>query len=117
MGGRRCPGETECRKGEDPLHLLGRPSDGEEDEATGENSAAIVCPQCPLYRTKPGLEPPAVTQAINFAMEHEEEVKNGLRMGTRDMLSAMEWASCRGLSRGRAKYDEYLEEKRQQENP
>lgn len=46
-------------------------------------------------------------------MEHEEEVKNGLRIGSSDALTPLQWAACRGLSRGRSKYEEYLDANRE----
>lgn len=117
LGGRRCPGEAICREGADPDYLLARPSAGDEDEATGENSPALICPHCPLFRTKPGNAPLSVEQAISFAMEHEEEVKNGYRIGSPDALSPLQWAACRGLSRGRSKYEEYIDELREKATP
>jgi hypothetical protein len=107
MKGKRCPGETECRKGGDPLYLLWKPSAGEKDEATGQNSAAMICPNCPLFDTKPGREPIHVTAAINFAMEHEESIEGGLRLNSLDQLNPMQWAAYRGLSRGRSKFEEW----------
>lgn len=97
------------------MHLLARPSAGETDETTGEISADLVCPQCPLFRTKPGNEPLRIAVAKYFAMEHEEEVNNGYRFGSPDALTPLQWASVRGLSRGRAKFDEWLDARRKSE--
>jgi hypothetical protein len=99
------------------MYLLARPSADEKDEATGENSPALICPHCPLFNTKPGQESLHITLAQSFAMEHEEEVKNGYRFANLDSLSPMQWASVRGLSRGRAKYDEWWDAERRKETP
>lgn len=98
------------------MYLLGRPSAGEVDEATGEVSAELVCPQCPLVRTKPGSESLRVAIAKVFAQEHEEEVNSGLRLSSVDALTPMEWAAVRGLSRGRARFDEYKYEQMKAES-
>lgn len=115
--GKRCPGEITCRKGGDPLYLLSRPSAGEQDEATGENSADLICPHCPLFKTKQGNTPLHVTLAINFAMEHDEQVAGGLRLDSVDRLTPMRWAAYRGLTRGRAKFDEWKYEQWKKDNP
>jgi hypothetical protein len=107
--GKRCPGEEECQLGKDPAHLLARPGKGE--------TAADICPRCPLIKTKPENTPLHIAAAKYFAMEHEEEVNNGFRFNSPDALTPMQWAAIRGLSRGRAKFDEWKDEKRRNAPP
>jgi hypothetical protein len=115
--GKRCPGEAICQKGEEEYYLLARPGAGEADEATGTPIASMICPNCPLFSTKQGSEPRHVAEAISVAMEHEEEVKNGYRFGDRNELTPLEWASVKGLSRGRARFEEWLEAHKSKEVP
>lgn len=103
--------------GEDPMYLLARPSAGEEDDSTGETAADLVCPICPLYATKPENTPLHIAAARYFAMEHEEEVANGLRLKDKDDLTPLQWAAVRGLSRGRSRFEEWqIAERKKEDN-
>jgi hypothetical protein len=97
--------------GEGAFPLLSRLSAGEIDEATGEADASEVCPNCPVYATKLGYEPPLVSQAMTFAMAHEQRVKMGLRLGDQNALTPLQWSACHGLLRGRDRYDDWRNER------
>jgi hypothetical protein len=93
------------REQDDPDYLLSKLDNGgmTPDE---------ICQGCRLFRTKPGKEPPQITQAITFANEHEEAVDSGYRFKSLNRLTPLQWASIRGLTRGRKQYEEFQEEKR-----
>jgi hypothetical protein len=65
-----------------------------------------TCPECPLFRTKPGREPQYVTHALAYAMMMERRQKAGFRINDPNMLKPLQWAAVEGLQMGRSKWEE-----------
>jgi len=75
----------------------------------------MVCPQCPLFRTKPGTEPPHITASVAYAMNHEAKVQMGYRLSDEDRLTPIQWSACHGLIAGRARFDEWRDAENREE--
>jgi len=76
---------------------------------------AKACGDCERRHTKPGAEPPALSEAIVVACELDEERQLGRVFANQNEISPRDWAALRGLHRGKQIADEKAEQQREKE--
>jgi len=89
-----CPGEDKCESEETGVIFTALKYDpGEPIDA--------ICGRCKLLETKPGQEPPQLTQAIVRANELDALRSAGATFAYPDALTPFEWACIAALQAGR----------------
>jgi len=89
-----CPGEDKCESEETGVIHKARQYDPDEP-------IDAICGRCKLLETKPGQEPPQLTQAIVRANELDALRSAGATFAYPDALTPFEWACIAALQDGR----------------
>lgn len=117
--GKRCPGETSCRQriieDEDGRELPNPDAGPLGHPANGDRTPDQICGKCSLRGTKPGSEPPHLTQFLTVACRLDKLRDAGATfVYPQSLPSPYLWAALVGSKDGRNRHED-ARAKRQEE--
>jgi hypothetical protein len=80
-----------------------------------ERSESEICAGCKFFPTKPEAVPDEILAAVGVAAELAEIERGGAKFAYPDALSPFEWASLRGLTRGKDRAETMKNERERRE--